>query len=69
MTLLRALPRAEVVGEEEILEFIEQRALMGRGIGYVDVHLLASSILTGITLWSGDRRLRHVAAELGLAYR
>lgn len=68
LTLLHALPRAQVADEEEILEFIEQRRLIGRGIGLVDVHLLASAILTGIPLWSADKPLRAVAIELGSSY-
>jgi hypothetical protein len=43
---------------------------MGRGIGYVDVHLLASAMLAPDTqIWSTDRRLQTVSAELGLAYQ
>lgn len=68
LTLLQALPRAQVADDEEMLEFIEQRRLMGRGIGFVDVHLLASVIITGLSLWSTDKRLRGVAIELGIAY-
>lgn len=68
LTLLQALPSAQVAGDEEILEFIEQRRLMGRGVGFVDVHLLASVILTAIPLWSTDKRLREVALDLGISY-
>lgn len=68
LTLLGALPRAQVAADEEVLEFIEQRRLMGRGVGYVDLHLLASVILTGIPLWSADKRLRGLASELEMSY-
>ncbi len=68
LTLLQALPRAQVADDEEILEFIERRRLMGRGIGLVDAHLLASVILTGIPLWSTDKRLRELAIELEISY-
>ncbi|MPZ13839.1 MAG: PIN domain-containing protein [Chloroflexi bacterium] len=68
LRLLQALPEAQVAGHTEILGFIEYRRLMGRGIGYVDVHLLASVALTGATkLWTRDRRLATVAADLNLA--
>lgn len=68
LRLLRALPQAPVATEAEVLAFIEGRALMGRGIGYVDAHLLASVALHGAaTLWTWDRRLATVARELGLA--
>lgn len=68
LKLLRALPRAPVATEEEALGFIDGRALMGRGIGYLDVHLLASVALAGTaTLWTRDKRLAAVARKLGLA--
>ena len=65
---LSNLPRAELATDAEVLGFINGRALFGRGIGYVDVHLLASARLTaGAELWTRDNRLRSVADELGLA--
>jgi predicted nucleic acid-binding protein len=67
LALLAALPRAVVATDEEVLLFIKQRRLMGRGIGYVDAHLLASVTLSeGTQLWTHDARLRAVAADLGL---
>ena len=55
---------------EEVLGFIEQRVLHGKGIGYVDVHLLASVALTeGAKLWTRYRRLRLVAEALGCAFQ
>ena len=69
LRLLADLPGALVAGEREALEFIERRALMGRGIGYVDVHLLASAALgNGVRLWTKDKRLDQIANELRLAY-
>jgi predicted nucleic acid-binding protein len=68
LTLLRELPPAPVATDDEALEFIERRGLMGRGIGYVDVHLLASVALAGdARLWTRDKRLAAVASELALA--
>ena len=70
-TILEALsnlPRAELATDVEILSFINRQALFGRGIGYIDVHLLASVRLTaGAELWTRDKRLHSVAEELGLA--
>ena len=66
LTLLKALPKAMLAGNEEALAFVEANRLMGRGIGWVDVHLLASARLTGIPLWTLDRRLNEVAGSLGL---
>ncbi|HEX5385274.1 MAG TPA: PIN domain-containing protein [Gemmatimonadales bacterium] len=69
LDLLARLPRAPTATDAEALEFLERRALMGRGIGIVDVHLLASAALGGtIRLWTRDRRLRVVAGGLGLSH-
>jgi predicted nucleic acid-binding protein len=67
LMLLRQLPPAPVATDDEALEFIERRSLMGRGLGYVDVHLLASVVLAGgARLWTRDKRLAAVASALTL---
>ena len=69
LALLNRLPRAALATDAEVLFFIEQHALMGRGIGYVDVHLLAAVALDGATrIWTRDKRLQTVADALALAY-
>lgn len=67
LALLRNLPHAPVVDYEEILSFIEAHALMGSGLGWVDVHLLASVCLAGKRLWTRDHRLDQAARRLGVA--
>ena len=68
--LLAALPSVVAASDEESLHFIEQRRLMGRGIGWVDVHLLASVVLSEATqLWTADQRLRAIAEELEIGHR
>jgi predicted nucleic acid-binding protein len=68
LRLLGELPRVEVAEHDEVLVFIEAHALMGRGIGYVDAHLLASTALEGdVRLWTRDRRLDSIARDLGFA--
>jgi len=63
--LLTTLPSIVVATDEEVLLFIENHRLMGKGIGYVDAHLLASTALTdGAQLWTRDRRLGALAAQL-----
>ncbi len=58
LNLLAALPAAVVATDEETLHFIETHRLMGKGIGYIDAHLLASVALTeGARLWTLDKRL------------
>lgn len=64
LTLLRQLPQAERAEDEEVLRFIERHRLYGRGLGWVDVHLLASALLSGAVLWTQDRRLARAAADL-----
>lgn len=65
---LKALPPATRAGDSEVMTLIEARALHGRGIGFVDAHLLAAVLLTpGARLWTRDRRLSRVAEELGLS--
>jgi len=68
LRLLGDLPAAPAATEREALGFIERRALMGRGIGYIDIHLLASVSLAEARLWTRDKRLAAVSAELGLAF-
>jgi len=69
LQLLGDLPGALMATDAEALDFIERRALMGRGIGYIDVHLLASVVLAGSArLWTRDQRLAAVAEDLKLAY-
>jgi predicted nucleic acid-binding protein len=68
LTALQDLPQAVVASDIEVLRFINQQALYGLGIGYVDAHLLASARLTaGGSLWTRDKRLRAVADRLGVA--
>ncbi len=69
LTLLQDLPFATTATDIEALAFIERRSLHGKGIGYVDVHLLASVALTyGAALWTRDKRLRAAAEVPGCAY-
>ena len=68
LAALSDLPRAEMANDVEVLSFIDRQALFGRGVGYVDVHLLAAVRLTaGAELWTKDNRLRRVAEELGVS--
>ena len=68
LTVLHELPVAPVARDSEVLVFIERQAIWGRGLGFIDVHLLASLALSGdAVLWTRDRRLADVAAELLLA--
>jgi len=66
---LQKLPHSRVSRDDEALFFIERYSLIGKGLGFIDVHLLASVAITdGSRLWSRDRRLDGIANELDLAY-
>ena len=70
LELLQDLPAAAVADSAEVLGFIERHVLHGKGIGYVDVHLLASVALTeGAKLWTRDKSLRAVAVALRCAFQ
>jgi predicted nucleic acid-binding protein len=65
---LGEIPRALVATEEEVARMIENLELYGAGIGYVDAHLVATSILIeNAKLWTRDKRLLAVAQQLGIA--
>jgi predicted nucleic acid-binding protein len=66
--LLPALPTITIATYDEVLLVIERHRLMGRGIGYVDAHLITSVMLTeNARLWTGDKRLRDIATSLAIA--
>ncbi len=68
LNALSDLPHASVATNMEVLHLVDRHALFGRGIGYIDAHLLAAVRLTaGAALWTKDKRLRGIAVELGLA--
>jgi predicted nucleic acid-binding protein len=67
LELLHHLPSATVADADEVLGYIDRHRLHGKGIGYVDIHLLASTAISGAKLWTRDKRLRVVAQELGCA--
>ncbi len=66
LTLLNDLPRTATVEHDEALAFIDRQNLIAGGLGWIDVHLLASARLGGTPLWTNDRRLATAAHRLGL---
>lgn len=69
LALLKALPAAVEARHEEALHLIEFRHLMGQGLGYVDIHLLAAALLTSVPLWTGDKSLKDAAARLQVDFK
>lgn len=61
--------QAPSLPHEEVIEFVRARRLHGRGIGWIDAHLLASALVGRLKLWTTDPRLAVLAGELGVAYR
>jgi hypothetical protein len=69
LSVLEDLPGAETATHHEVMSLIETERLHARGIGYVDAHLLASTLLTAdALLWTADRRLKAAAITLGVAF-
>lgn len=68
LSLLSELPVAITAEHEEVMQFIENHSLMGKGLGYIDIHLIASSELTKVPLWTFDKKLSNICAKLGIGY-
>jgi len=70
LDLLSMLPSGAVATDDETLHFIEHHRLMGKGLSYVDAHLLASATLTETSqLWTNDKRLAEIAAKLRIGFQ
>lgn len=68
LPLLQLLPLTETPSQDEVLHFVEKRRLFGQGVGWVDMNLLASCVLSGSTLWTRDKSLLKIAQMLELNY-
>ena len=66
LSLVQTLPMAIEAEHDEVLHFIDHNRLMGRGLGLIDVHLIASAQLSSIPIWTLDKKLEKVCAELGI---
>ena len=67
LALLADLPRLPALAHEDVIRFVDGHRLMGKGLGWVDVHLLAATVLSREALWTKDRRLADAANRLGIA--
>lgn len=65
---LAVLPTTPTIEYQELLTFIETHKLFGQGLGWIDVHLLASTVLQQVTLWTLDQPLRHAARKLRCSF-
>ena len=68
LSLLRALPAAPLADHDEALTMLDQHRLMGRGLGWIDVHLLAAAMLAACSLWTLDRRLAVAVEAVGVRH-
>lgn len=68
LTQYLCIPQAMTVPHSEVVEFVRSRKLQGRGLGWIDMHLLASVLVSRFKLWTADARLQVVAKELEVAY-
>jgi len=66
---LSALPQAHRASDADVMHLIDVRGLWGRGLGWVDVHLLAAALVSSCRFWTLDKRLDSAASELALSYR
>ena len=67
LSLLRALPRIDAVLDEEVFVLIEDKRLYGKGLGFIDIHLLASALIHHVLIWTKDKSLQRVAKEFGIS--
>lgn len=65
---LRRMARAEIVSEDDFFAFVDDNRLMGTGLGFVDIHILAAAISFGHRVWAHDKRLATQAERLGCRY-
>lgn len=68
INLLNDLPSTEILDHSDIIEFIENRKIMNKGIGYIDVHLLGSALVSDTPLWTFDKALRKIAIQFSIGY-
>jgi hypothetical protein len=66
---IAALPQAVLVDHHDVLRLIEERRLWGKGIGWIDGHLLASALVSGACLWTLDSALGRAARALAVEFR
>ena len=69
LSLLKALPEGPFLDEDEFLYFVEKNNLPGQGIGFVDIHILASAFIAGIPLWTYDKKLHKVASDFNISFK
>jgi predicted nucleic acid-binding protein len=68
LAYLQAIPLTILAEDAEVLTFIDNNQLMGKGLGYIDVHLIVSAVLTDVPFWTLDKTLDKVSEKIGIRY-
>ena len=68
LTAYERMHQAAMVPHRDVVAFVRDRGLHGRGVGWIDIHLLASAVVERLQLWTDDPRFSAVANEVGVAY-
>jgi predicted nucleic acid-binding protein len=68
LAYLQSLPMTILAEDGEVLKFIGNHQLMGKGLGYIDVHLIAAAVLTDVPLWTFDKTLDKITKKIGINY-
>jgi len=68
ITLIRQLPQLDLISIDEFIYFINSNSLYSRGIGFVDINLIASALIGKTMLWTLDKKLKLIAEELNISY-
>ena len=69
LAMYERMHQAITVAHPDVVAFVRDRGLHGRGVGWIDIHLLASALVDRLRIWTADPRFRDVARELGVAYQ
>ena len=67
LSLLNDLPQSEWAQPEEVFSLIEKERLYRKGLGWIDINLLVSALLSHVTLWTLDKRLAKAAGQLNIS--
>ena len=68
LSLLDSIPKLSKLTHDEFIYFLEQNLFYGKGVGFVDIHLLGSTKLAGVKIWTLDKRLHELAESLNLIF-
>ncbi len=67
LSLLQSLPTSTTIDLDEYLHFMSSHRIIGKGIGFVDIHILASAYIDSNFLWTLDKRLHAIATKMKLS--